>query len=167
MLTIYNGAIRPAMTYGAEIWANKLTQKQRNKINSVQKTALIGATTAYKTTSTEALQILANSYPLDIYVEALNRANERTNMSKKEAKQIEEEELKREWEKRWRTTKNRDITRKFIRINDIRNEIKIKYKAKLIEILTGHGNFNKYIHKIGKAETPNCETNEEIDNVEH
>lgn len=68
MMIIYNAAIRPAITYGAEIWANKLTSKQRQKINSAQRTTLIGATRAYKTTSTEALQTIANSYPLDLYV---------------------------------------------------------------------------------------------------
>lgn len=72
MQIIFNAAIRPAITYGAEIWGGNLNVKQRQKINSAQRTALIGITRAYKTVLTEALQAIGNSYPLDLYVEVIH-----------------------------------------------------------------------------------------------
>lgn len=89
MQIIFNVTIRPAITYGAEMWGGNLNAKQREKINSAQRTTLIGITRAYKTVSTEALQVIGNWHPLDLYVEVLYGIGQRANNQKrKQRKEI-------------------------------------------------------------------------------
>lgn len=101
MTLIYNTAIRPTITYAAEIWATRLTIKQRNKIISIQRVALIGITNAYKTTSILVLQVIGNSYPLNLYLDMQRNIKLNTeNLAKKEIKKQEERKLKELWNKR-------------------------------------------------------------------
>ncbi|XP_067136093.1 uncharacterized protein [Centruroides vittatus] len=67
--TIYKCAIEPAITYGAEIWgeaANKQNIKKR--LNSIQRMSLISIAKAYRTSLTNALQVISNILPLDLKV---------------------------------------------------------------------------------------------------
>lgn len=168
LLTIYNGAIRPAISYGAEIWAGKLTIKQRQKINSAPRTTLIGYTRSYKTTSNEALQIIAHSYPLDLYIQMLyNIGNRDENVNKKEKKIEEENTLKNKWQERWNTTQNGETTKRYIKTIEERNKINLNLNQQVTQLLTGHGNFKHYLKKIGKVESDLCEIDKVKDDVEH
>lgn len=78
MADIYVGAIEPAMTYGASIWADGCKGRQASKLLSVQRLAAIGAAAVYRTTSTEAALVLANLRPVDLVIRKLGERRKAT-----------------------------------------------------------------------------------------
>jgi ribonuclease HI len=57
---IFDGAIRPALMYGAEIWGEKAEDPIiRRHLRAAQRAFLLGVTRAYRTTSNVALEVLA------------------------------------------------------------------------------------------------------------
>lgn len=80
------GVIHSILLYGAPVWHTALRmQKYRNKLENAQRTALLRVTSAYRTVSTLALQVVAAVVPIDLLV------HERTHMytnSGKENKKI-------------------------------------------------------------------------------
>ncbi|XP_067141829.1 uncharacterized protein [Centruroides vittatus] len=68
--TIYNGAFIPKITYAAGAWyeaAEKGTIKR--KLRSAQRVALLRMTKAFRTTSTEALMVIARTTPIDLVLQ--------------------------------------------------------------------------------------------------
>ncbi|GBM04150.1 hypothetical protein AVEN_115523-1 [Araneus ventricosus] len=64
---IYYGAIEPYLLFGVGAWGNRLKLKKiRDSLNSLQRRPLIKITKAYRTISTEALQVIEGIVPLDI-----------------------------------------------------------------------------------------------------
>ncbi|GBN75335.1 Putative protein in type-1 retrotransposable element R1DM, partial [Araneus ventricosus] len=64
---IYFGAIEPYLLFGVGAWGNRLKLKKiRDSLNSLQRRPLIKITKAYRTISTEALQVIVGIVPLDI-----------------------------------------------------------------------------------------------------
>lgn len=152
MTLIYNAAIRPAITYAAEIWAVKLTLKQRNKINNIQS----GINryneclqNNFNTCTTSNRQLVSIRF---IYRHAKKYKTECRNFNKKEMKKQEERKLKEMWNKRWKESDTGRLTFKFIPDIETRNKIKISYERHFIEFITGHGKTNAYLFNIGKAE---------------
>ncbi|XP_023240769.1 uncharacterized protein LOC111639203 [Centruroides sculpturatus] len=64
---IYKGAFLSRLTYGPAAW-HKAAEgcAIRRKLSTAQRCALLRLTKAYRTTSTEALQIIAGTLPLDL-----------------------------------------------------------------------------------------------------
>ncbi|KAK9701509.1 hypothetical protein QE152_g30578 [Popillia japonica] len=57
------------VTYEASVWAGKAKQvKPRQDLNSAQRGVLVRLTGAYRTTSTDALQVIAGTLPMDLEV---------------------------------------------------------------------------------------------------
>jgi len=70
--TLYIGAIRPALAYGALSWYPKDSKKVKNlirRLESIQGSFLRAITGAYRATSIEALEIETFIEPLDLYLE--------------------------------------------------------------------------------------------------
>ena len=66
---IYEHALYPALTYGAEVWGGIRTVKQRNRLRTAQRPAAIAAAGVYRSVSTEAALVIAGLPPLDIMVQ--------------------------------------------------------------------------------------------------
>ena len=70
--TLYRGAIRPVLAYGALSWCPKDLEKAKSlsrSLQSIQGRFLRAITGAYKATSIEALEIETFIEPLDLYIE--------------------------------------------------------------------------------------------------
>ena len=70
--TLYRGAIRPVLAYGASLWCPEDLEKAKGlskSLQSIQGRFLRTITGAYKATSIEALEIEAFIEPLDLYIE--------------------------------------------------------------------------------------------------
>ena len=70
--TLYRGAIRPVLAYGASFWCPEDLEKAKGLSKSLQSTQgrfLRAITGAYKATSIEALEIETFIEPLDLYIE--------------------------------------------------------------------------------------------------
>uniref|UniRef100_A0A1W7R9Y4 Polyprotein n=1 Tax=Hadrurus spadix TaxID=141984 RepID=A0A1W7R9Y4_9SCOR len=67
--TIYYGAFVPIISYGCHVWQNKINTIQvQRMLSSAQRKALLRITKAYRTTSTDALCVLAGITPLSINI---------------------------------------------------------------------------------------------------
>ena len=63
---IYEGALLPAITYGAEHWEKHIRTKQICRLRTAQRGAALAAAGTYRTVSTEAALVIAGMIPLDL-----------------------------------------------------------------------------------------------------
>ncbi|KAF6204857.1 hypothetical protein GE061_019020 [Apolygus lucorum] len=66
----YSMVFLPTVLYAASTWWDKPTKEMRARVNRMQRGALIAMTRAYRTVSTDALQVLAGCEPLDLVLDA-------------------------------------------------------------------------------------------------
>jgi hypothetical protein len=65
LLTIYNCAVLPVITYASESWCTSLSKQAKGKLQQIQRAYLIFFTNAYKTVSNEALSAISGTMPID------------------------------------------------------------------------------------------------------
>jgi len=105
LMVLYCGVFLPKVAYGARFWVHRTTSKKlTKKLGSIQRRPLLGITSAYNTTSTDALQVIAGVPPLDIEIKWLvakaenlllpTRLQHETLIACREA-------LLDEWQRRW------------------------------------------------------------------
>ena len=82
MNVIYMGSFVPIITYAAQAWVDELNIKSRKQIISAHWCALIRITKPYRTTSTNALEVLANVQPImnELQTEKLRSCIRRSNL---------------------------------------------------------------------------------------
>lgn len=67
--------IRPAITYGCQIWAKHLNKKQINKLDSTQHKIILKCLQAYRTVPHNITSILSHTPKLSDYIQTLYRTN--------------------------------------------------------------------------------------------
>ncbi|KAF6200532.1 hypothetical protein GE061_004975 [Apolygus lucorum] len=149
------------MLYGAEVWADSLRyHKYRARMEAVQRRGALRISSASRTVSGPASQVIAGTIP--IYHQALERR--RIKMRKAEAilpitivKREEREETICRWqadlvcETRGRWTA--------LIIDDLKAWLERKHgevNYYLTQFLSGHGYFRSFLVQIGKATDPEC-----------
>jgi hypothetical protein len=86
--TLYKGLLEPIITYAAAAWSDLLNKNTKSKLIRTQRLALLQVTKAYRTTSAEALQIIAGVMPIDLLIEV------RARLYKKKRSPTEESSVK-------------------------------------------------------------------------
>lgn len=66
LLTLYNHAILPVMTYASEAWYTSISKRAKLKLGQIQRSYLLFITKAYRTVSNEALSAIAGIMPIDL-----------------------------------------------------------------------------------------------------
>ena len=66
---IHKAMVRPKLAYGAVVWAHKLTKGMENKLNKVQRLAMLPITQPLRSTPTSGLEALLGWIPLCAYVQ--------------------------------------------------------------------------------------------------
>jgi Zn finger protein HypA/HybF involved in hydrogenase expression len=168
----------------APVWADaaKIT-KNRRLLKRAQRTALTITTTAYRKVSHAALCILTDNMPIYIKAKMKKEMYDKTRMFKKMAVKDdgidnftiwkEEVELIRnkandEWQIEWNAYNKDSFTKKLIKNVTIFQENKKDIDHYTMQILTGHGIFNKYRMKIGKDDETKCwDCGGPVDEAEH
>jgi len=100
---IYNAVFLPRITYASEVWCKGLkTGRVVRLLGSKQRRALLSIKGAYKTASTDALQVIAGQLPLDLEIEwnALSKGFKSQSYSDEEVKGLRERILDT-WQDRW------------------------------------------------------------------
>jgi len=64
---IHNAIIKPMITYGAVIWAHKITKTNAVHLEQVQRLACLLITGAMRTTPTKGMEIILNLISLDLF----------------------------------------------------------------------------------------------------
>lgn len=156
--------VHSIILYGASIWGRALKQKQHlKKLLSVQRKVAIRITSAYKTTSTKALLVLANTPPIDLLVE------ERTMIERGENRTQARTTTLERWQTEWmQADGTAEWTKRLIK--DIRpwvNRERGETNFYLTQILTGHGCFQAYLHRMTISNTKECLYCGKEDTAEH
>lgn len=153
------GVAKSIMMYGAPIWGAAMkVAKNRALLESIQRKSLLRITSAYRTASTKALQIIAGVLPIDLEIEELGemygagRRDENENRSQIRARTISK------WQQRWTETLDVAQWTKQL-IPHIERWWNCKHKRidfHLTQFLTGHGSFRTFTFRIGKTADENC-----------
>lgn len=105
LLVIYKSVFLSSVAYGACIWSHAITSESHRKtLYSLQRHALLAITSAYRTTSTEALQVIAGTLPLDLEISliaAKRRAKSLPTVQSIMAIAQAREECLTTWQNRW------------------------------------------------------------------
>jgi Reverse transcriptase (RNA-dependent DNA polymerase)/Endonuclease-reverse transcriptase len=149
---LYNEVVHSVLLYGAPIWADAMqTEKARQNLARVQRRSALRVAAAYRTVSEDAVLVLAAVPPIDLLARERNATY--GGAKREEAKQ----RTMAEWLVRWNSSTKGRWTHRLIQ--DLEGWIGRKHGTlcfHLTQLLTGHGCFGKYLHKIGKETTPGC-----------
>lgn len=153
------------LLYAAPVWAECLkVKKNSSKLLKTQRKFCLRVSCSYRTVSTEAAAVIARAIPIDLLLEERSR----TYGKSKEEIDREREYTIEKWQERWSRSEKGKWTRELIK--DIKPWIERKHGEVdyfLTQGLSGHGSFQKYVHKIGKSPTSACLYCEEDDTPEH
>lgn len=166
-------ACNSILLYGSEIWAGILKINCRaQKLLAIQRTAALRVASAYRTVSGTAVQVIAGMVPIDIHAEERMKMFilKQSNQLGSSTSVVLRDETIQKWQVRWNSEIQARWTAKLIPNIDKwinRNHGDTNYY--MTQMLSGHGYFRKYLHKIGKCSTPFClyETDLCTDDAEH
>jgi hypothetical protein len=142
------------LLYGAPIWRKATGNRTCVKLlESVHRQLTLRICSAYRTTATEALSVIAGIPPIELQVETravMEEQNEEEQESSKEDMMVE-------WQKRWEQGTKGRWTRTLI------TDVKIWKKRQhgevdfyITQALTGHGCYGEYLKRIGKERDDTC-----------
>lgn len=149
-MLIYKAVFMPTIAYAAQIWADGThTAKAIKILGSRQRRALLSVTYAYRTTSTDALCVIAGLLPLDIAIrlEAAKLDHRQDYINLTDYQQIKQISMD-EWQNRWETsTKGRWTYNWFPSVSE-----RIQYPMELdhytTQFLGEHGDFSGKLHHM-------------------
>lgn len=157
-MVIYKAVFIPRLSYAVSFWETALlTGKAIKRLGSKQRRALLSVTGAYKSTSTEALQVAAGCLPLDLELR-LQSVKEKVRLGKANFENIQEkhEELLQIWQERWdRSDKGRWTYEWFPNVKE-RYWTPIELDHFSTQFITGHGDFNGKLHGFKLKASPLC-----------
>lgn len=160
--------VHGTVLYAAPAWRSALKQeKERQRIISTQRRALLRVIAAYRTVSAEAAQVLAGYPPMDLMVSEtcyLFRVGSRTEGLRRQARK----RTMREWQRRWETGTGALWTKRLIQ--DLESWVGCEYRRLdyyVTQFFTGHGSFGTYLLKIKKKESDMCQECGAADSPEH
>ena len=73
-MKLYNSLVLPILDYGSPVTVEAITECSK-EFNKVQRSAMLKATGCVSSTSTESLEILTNTLPMDLHLK-LRQAQE-------------------------------------------------------------------------------------------
>ncbi|KAL1446824.1 hypothetical protein WDU94_015654 [Cyamophila willieti] len=151
--------------YAAPIWIDCLKyEKYRAKLLSKQRTFCLRVACSYRTVSTDAIAVLARVIPIDLMCEERSQTWGKDGDEKERQRNL----TLNKWQTRWSESNKGQWTRTLIpEIAPWFNRKHGEVNYHISQALSGHGCFQSYVNKIGKAATPRCLFCEEIDDPEH
>lgn len=147
---IYNRAVRPAITYGWEIWGERARDSRIQKqLSAIQRGYVLAITGAYRTAPTAALCVLAGIPPLHLEINEwwrLNGSGERGAM-------VDDRVLAR-WQEEWNETSTGRSVYDMCRMV---GKERLDLTRKAVQVVTGHGNMAHYLQRFGLRDCGMCE----------
>lgn len=166
---IYRAVFLPRVTYAAEIWAKGvLTAKAIKLLGSKQRRALLSLTGAYRTTSTDALQVVAGQLPLDLEIRwFVVRTRRKAGLISEEEMADQWDRLLNIWQDRWDVSEKGRWTHSMIPDIRRRLELPLEVDHYVSQFLTGHGDFNSKLESFALRGTGACRCETEDETVDH
>ena len=179
---LYVGVVRSMALYGAPVWARSLRRRAAHYLNAPQKVVAVRLARGYRTISREAASLLAGLPPWDLEAIVLARLHEwraealrrgETPLPRQIVAQRTDfrRDLMATWRERLSQPRAGHAT--IVAISPLFEEwLERRHGVltfRLTQVLTGHGVFGRFLHRIGREETPGCFHCEDRpeDTVEH
>lgn len=165
---LYEGVFVPIILYAAGAWGDKVGITLGNTLNRHQRVALLRMARAYRTVSTEALQILTASIPLNLLLQERQRLYEakklRENVGELESHETMKEvrdslrnETLEKWNHQWTASQNGRHTFEFFpTVQDRMQKDWLTPDYYTTQLLTGHGDFKYYLNRFGIKADESC-----------
>lgn len=155
--------------YGSPAWGSQALKYKYNKeaLEKCQRVMGIRMTRCYRTVFTKAILVLARTIPWPHVIRQrtelyrMNRTtappdNDEVEPSAKTGEKIIEETFEA-WQKEWDTSKKGRQTHSCIPdVKKWHNRKHGELSYFLTQTLTGHGNFNSYLHRVRRVDSPEC-----------
>lgn len=140
------------LLYGAPIWCEAMkVATYRNILLGVQRRTALRVISAYRTAPLNAVLVLAGSMPIDL------QASLRQRTYRGEDKAVVNDDLRRKWQDRWDADDKGRWTHTLIPvISEWIDRGHGEVDFHITQILTGHGCFNSYLHRMKLRPTPAC-----------
>jgi hypothetical protein len=166
---LYANVVRSMALYGAPIWASRIGQRAKALLRRPQRVVAQRMTRSYSTVAHAAVCALAGTLPWELDAQLLaERHRERV-----EARTSDERLAPREWEARRLMAVRRARDRWKAQLEDSpagvytieallpsfdawleRESGNLTYR--MVQVMTGHGCFGHYLHRIQREPTPAC-----------
>lgn len=172
MTVLYKSIFEGILCYAAPAWAEALRNiRNRRKVLSGQRTALTSLTGAYRTTSSDALPVVAGVFPGHLLVQLREDLYENKRQPA-DVRRLTITEIKTLWTQRWQdeweATPSAAWTHHFFPdVNDRLKRTYIKIDHFNVQLLTGHGDFRQKLHHLGLTQGPECLDCGQLDTVSH
>jgi hypothetical protein len=152
--------------HAAPVWSRCLRFKTyRNLLIKKQRKGSLRIACAYRTVSSEAAAVISRTIPMDLMVEERCATFGKNKSEKRE----EKERTIEKWQHAWSGGTNGAWTRELI--PDLRPWYERAHGQigfHLTQVISGHGCFEAYIHRIGKTAVPYCyHCHGMVDTAEH
>jgi hypothetical protein len=166
---IYKAVFLPRITYAAEIWLEGAKAVRAIKLlGSKQRRALLSLTGAYRTTSTDALQVVAGQLPLDLEIRwQVVRKSRKAGLISEEEMRDQWDRLLVIWQDRWDISEKGRWTHSMIPDIRRRLELPLEVDHYVCQFLTGHGDFNAKLSSFALRGSGTCRCDTEDETVDH
>ncbi|XP_049885128.1 uncharacterized protein LOC126380050 [Pectinophora gossypiella] len=162
---LYTGVVRSMALYGAPVWVGALTGPNKTMLFRAQRVMAVRVARGYRTISHEAACVLAGTPPWDLDAEVLAEVYERCAVAKAQGDGPDPEDLAR-----WRKRAQRNLLRRWRQrleepcaglrtVAAVRPVLKEwvnrrhgSLTFRLVQILSGHGSFGRYLCHIAGRE---------------
>lgn len=166
---LYSGVVKSQAMYGCPIWADKLSRKNKQLLRRYQKLMTIKVARAYRTVSYDAVCLIAGSAPWHLEATALADVYWRRADTREAGREPDTETI-RSWRldacqrviQDWRTDLDRaemggyTISAILPVLTKWLEKKRGPLSFRLVQVITGHGCFGKYLHRIRREPTPAC-----------
>lgn len=148
------------LLYGCELWADALDVRvRRHPMVSVQRMMALRICSSYRTVSAAASMVIAGVVPIDLLAKQRKRLYElkRERNCNSERERDARSQAIAQWQQRWETESRGRWTAQLI--PQVATWMKRKHGEVdyyLTQLLTGHGYFREYLHRMGKCDSPLC-----------
>lgn len=163
-------AVQSVLLYGAEIWGHALAKESyRIRLGRVQRLAALRVASAYRTVSEPAVLVIAGVIPIALLARERQAIYRRKAEGNPDTVQAEERtRTLRCWQEDWELEQRGMWTRQLI--GEVtpwveRRHGEVDYY--FTQLLSGHGYFRAYLHKMGKVGSAECIYCHMHDDAEH
>lgn len=171
LMTLYRGVFLPRVAYGVSLWVHAAgSEGNKKRLHRLQRRVLLGLTCAYRTTSTDALQVLAGVLPLDLELKWIAIKEEAKGLPegvRRGTTHLAYEDIMDEWQRRWSNSHKGRWT--YQCFPDVRARLTspLAMGHEVAQFLTGHGNFRAKLAYFGRQPSPVCLCGAEDEFVDH
>lgn len=168
---LYRAVFIPRVTYAARFWHHEVdTTVNRRILTTLQRRALLGISSAYRTTSNAALQVITGSFPLDLEAHYQALVQSSTSLAPTERKialNAEHSRLLAIWQARWDSDTTGRWSHRFFPSIATRLKTPILLNHYNVQFLSGHGDFKAKLHSLGLTDSPVCGCSSGDETAEH